>query len=120
MSLLSHEFAMKDLGPLTYFLGVAVTRQEDTLFLSQQKYAKEVIKRAGMSSCKPVATPVDTNTKLSTSDGDPFENVTLYRQLAGALQYLTFTRPDISYAIQQICITCIHHVHRTLILLNGS
>ncbi|KAK1420492.1 hypothetical protein QVD17_22136 [Tagetes erecta] len=107
MSLLSHEFAMKDLGPLTYFLGIAVTRHSDSLFLSQQKYAKDVIDRAGMSSCKPVATPVDTNTKLSATDGDPFENITLYRQLAGALQYLTFTRPDISYAVQQICI----HMH---------
>ncbi|KAK1430107.1 hypothetical protein QVD17_12618 [Tagetes erecta] len=107
MTLLSHEFAMKDLGPLTYFLGIAVTRHNNTLILSQQKYAKEIIERAGMSSCKPVATPVDTNTKLGASVGDLFENVTLYRQLAGALQYLTFTRPDISYAVQQICI----HMH---------
>lgn len=98
---------MKDLGPLTYFLGIAVTRQSGSLFLSQQKYAKEIIERAGMTSCKAVATPVDTNTKLAASDGALLENPTLYRQLAGALQYLTFTRPDISYAVQQVCI----HMH---------
>ncbi|KAK9063378.1 hypothetical protein SSX86_017248 [Deinandra increscens subsp. villosa] len=57
-----------------------------------------------MSSCKPSATPVDTNSKLSATDGPLFSDDTLYRSLAGALQYLTFTRPDISYAVQQVCL----------------
>jgi len=57
ISLLSSEFAMKDLGSLNYFLGIAVTRYIDGLFLSQKKYAEEIIERAGMSSCKPCPTP---------------------------------------------------------------
>ena len=102
--LLSSEFAMKDLGPLHFFLGIAVTRHSQGLFLSQKKYAEEILVRAGMSSCKPCLTPVDTKPKLSATDSSPFEDPTLYRSLAGALQYLTFTRPDISYAVQQICL----------------
>ncbi|KAI3796959.1 hypothetical protein L1987_39646 [Smallanthus sonchifolius] len=104
---LASEFAMKDLGPLSFFLGISVKRQKDTLFLSQQTYVNEIVQRAGLESCNSVTTPVDTHTKLSASSGTEFENPTLYRSLAGALQYLTFTRPDISYAVQQVCM----HMH---------
>ena len=104
---LSAEFAMKDLGPLNYFLGIKVIRQANSMFLSQQGYAIDIITRAGMTSCKPINTPVDSKPKLSEKSGPEFENPTLYRSLAGALQYLTFTRPDISYVVQQICI----HMH---------
>ncbi|XP_022020095.1 uncharacterized mitochondrial protein AtMg00810-like [Helianthus annuus] len=95
---------MKDLGPLSFFLGISVKRHKGTMFLSQQVYANEIIERAGMQSCNPVATPVDTHTKLSSNAGEGFENPTLYRSLAGALQYLTFTHPDISYVVQQVCV----------------
>ncbi|KAK4380351.1 hypothetical protein RND71_002213 [Anisodus tanguticus] len=104
MTMLSSEFAMKDLGPLSYFLGIAVTRHSDGLFLSQQKYAAEIIERAGMSSCKSTSTPVVTKPKLSATAGVPYEDLIRYRSLAGALQYLTFTRPNITYAIQQVCL----------------
>jgi hypothetical protein len=108
MDLLAAEFAMKDLGPLSFFLGVAVTKQSNgSLFLSQSKYAHEILVRAGLETSKPIATPVDTSQKLSSKDGDPLEKSTEFRQLAGALQYLTFTRPDISYAVQQVCM----HMH---------
>ncbi|KAJ0624424.1 putative RNA-directed DNA polymerase [Helianthus annuus] len=60
-----------------------------------------------MDSCKSVATPVDTQSKLSTYSGPLHDDSSTYRSLAGALQYLTFTRPDISYAVQQICM----HMH---------
>ena len=56
-----------------------------------------------MSDCKPCNTPVDVHSKLSV-DGPPVANSTQYRSLAGALQYLTFTRPDIAFAVQQICL----------------
>ncbi|XP_021723952.1 uncharacterized protein LOC110691341 [Chenopodium quinoa] len=74
------------------------------MLLSQEKYAQEILKRAGMASCNPAATPVDTKSKLSADAGPPFRDPTLYRSLAVALQYLTFTRPDISYAVQQVCL----------------
>lgn len=90
------EFAMKDLGSLSYFFGIVVTRTPNSLFLSQEQYAEEILNRAGMSKCKPCATLVDTKGKLSASEGEPYDDPTKYTQLEGALQYLTFTRPDIS------------------------
>ena len=107
MTILAGEFAMKDLGPLSYFLGISVTRTGDTLFLSQHAYAKDIIHRAGMDSCKPAATPVNTQSKLANEPDSLFDDPTTYRSLAGALQYLTFIRPDIAYAVQQICM----HMH---------
>ncbi|KAL8116424.1 hypothetical protein AgCh_022791 [Apium graveolens] len=107
MASLISEFVMKDLGPLNYFLGIVVTRHKDDLFLSQRKYAEKIVERAGMTSCKPSATPVDTKSKISATSGTPVADPTHYRRLAGALQYLTITRPNISYAVQQICL----HMH---------
>ncbi|GJS61393.1 ribonuclease H-like domain-containing protein [Tanacetum coccineum] len=92
------EFSMTDLGPLNYFLGIYVTRNTSGMFLSQSKYATKVLERANMLACNPCQTPIDTYTKLA-ADGDPVSDPTLYRSLAGALQYLTFTRPDVSYAV---------------------
>ena len=64
----------------------------------------EILDRAGMLNCKPISTPVDTLAKLSTDNGRLFHDPSLYRSLAGALQYLTLTRPDLSYAMQQCCL----------------
>jgi hypothetical protein len=71
------------------------------MFLSQRKYAIELLERTHMTNCNPSRTLVDTESKLGP-EGDPVQDPTLYRSLAGGLQYLTFTRPDISYAVQQI------------------
>nr|GEV57641.1 ribonuclease H-like domain-containing protein [Tanacetum cinerariifolium] len=73
------------------------------LFLSQRKYALQLLKHAQMVNCNPSRTPVDTESKLGP-DGVSVQDPTLYRSLTGGLQYLTFTRPDLSYAVQQICL----------------
>ncbi|GKA20547.1 putative reverse transcriptase domain-containing protein [Tanacetum coccineum] len=103
---LHSEFAMKDLGSLNYFLGIFAQRSTSGLFLSQSKFAEEILERAHMQYCNPCRTHVDTEPKLG-SDGDPVSDPTLYRSLVGALQYLTFTRPNISYAVQQLHASCI-------------
>nr|GEX59534.1 ribonuclease H-like domain-containing protein [Tanacetum cinerariifolium] len=100
---LHQEFAMTDLGPLNYFLGIFVTRDSSGLFLSQKKYVVEILDRVHMVNCNPSQTLIDTESKLE-SDGDPVFDPTLYRSLAGSLQYLTFTRPDIAYAVQHVCL----------------
>ena len=87
---LTQEFSMKDLGPLHHFLGVSVTRHDGGLFLSQRQYMLDILERAGMSDCKPYSTPIDTSAKVS-GDGAPVPDVTDYRAIVGALQYLTFT-----------------------------
>ncbi|GKA64595.1 ribonuclease H-like domain-containing protein [Tanacetum coccineum] len=106
ISSLHKEFDMTDLGALNYFLGISVTRDVRGMFLSQKKYAMELLERAHMSNCNSTRIPVDTKSKLG-SDRDPVSDSTLYRSLVGGLQHLTFTRPDISYAMQQICL----HMH---------
>ncbi|KAJ9554025.1 hypothetical protein OSB04_018070 [Centaurea solstitialis] len=81
------EFAIKDLGRLNFFLGL--------------EYARDILERARLLDSKPVATPLAANIAFTTS-GDLFHDPTHYRSLVGALQYLTITRPDISYAVNQV------------------
>jgi len=107
ISSLQQEFAMKDLSQLHHFLGVTVEPRSSGLLLHQRQYALDILERAGMTDCKPCSTPVDTQAKLSADLGDPVADPTAYRSLAGALQYLTFTRPDLTYAVQQVCL----HMH---------
>jgi hypothetical protein len=72
---LKKEFAMKDLDSLQHFLGVAVQRQKDTMFLSQRQYILDILARHGMSGCKPCSTPVDTCAKISADAGPPWKTL---------------------------------------------
>ncbi|GKB83581.1 ribonuclease H-like domain-containing protein [Tanacetum coccineum] len=69
IGLLHYEFSMKDLGSLNYFLGISIMRDSLGMFLSQRKYAIEILERAHMVGCNPIWTPVDTESKLG-ADGD--------------------------------------------------
>jgi hypothetical protein len=104
ITLLHSEFAMTDLGDLHHFLNISVTRSSDGIFLSQRQYAVELLQRAGMAECHSTSTPVDTHAKLSATDGAPVADPSIYRSIAGALQYITLTRPDLAYAVQQVCL----------------
>lgn len=77
MAILSSEFSMKDLGPMSYFLGTIVTRHVYGSFLSQSTYTSDIISRAGMTSCKLSAISVDTKNKISTSIDTPCDDPTL-------------------------------------------
>nr|GEV63871.1 ribonuclease H-like domain-containing protein [Tanacetum cinerariifolium] len=103
VALLHSEFAMTDLGSFNCFIGISAQRSLSGMFLSQSKFVEEILERAHMQNCNPCKTPIDTKSKLG-SDGDPVSDHTLYRSLAGALQYLTFTRPNLSYDVQQVCL----------------
>ncbi|GJY76628.1 ribonuclease H-like domain-containing protein [Tanacetum coccineum] len=81
ISSLHVEFAMIDFGPLNYFLGISATHTTSGIFLSQTKYATEILKRAHMLNCNPCTTPVDTEKKLRP-EGSPVTDPTLYRSLA--------------------------------------
>lgn len=96
------EFDMTDLGSLKFFLGLEVTQGEDGIFLKQELYAKELLKKFGMINCSPVMTPLQTNEKLINCDGDTPANPTSYRSLVGGLIYLTHTRPDITFAVSVV------------------
>ena len=97
---------MKDLSQL-HFLGVTVEPRQSGLLLHPRQYALDILEQAGMTDCKPCSIPVDTQAKLSAALGDLVADPTAYRSLARALQYLTFTRPDLTYAVQQVCL----HMH---------
>ena len=101
---LEKEFALKDLGDPHYFLGIEVKKSADGLVLTPERYAADVVKRADMSLSKLVGTPISSTEKLSV-EGDALgpEDSTRYRSIVGALQYLTLTRPDISFAVNKVC-----------------
>jgi hypothetical protein len=107
ISALQQEFTIKDLGPLHHFLGITVERCPDGLFFHQRTYTIDILKRAVMADCKPCTTLIDLQAKLAGDSEPPVEDVSQFRSITGALQYLTFTRPDITYVVQQICL----HMH---------
>jgi histone deacetylase 1/2 len=102
---LHKEFALKDLSDLHYFLGIEVARVDNGLVLNQAKYAQDLLTRVGMVNCQGMPTPLSSSEKISAHQGDPLgpADSSKYRSIVGALQYLTLTRPDISYAVNKVC-----------------
>jgi hypothetical protein len=96
--LCSH-FDCRDLGPLSFFLGMHAVPKPGGLFLSQTRYATELLSRFGMATCSPVSTPLPTGPLPRRDEGELYPNPTVYRQMVGGLQYLTLTRPDLAYAV---------------------
>jgi len=90
---------MKDLGQLTYFLGLEVHHQSNGIFIKQQKYIHGLMKLAGLYGTTSFDIPMEVNFKYRKNDGDHLPDPTLYRHLIGSLIFLTTTRPDISYVI---------------------
>ncbi|KAK9108026.1 hypothetical protein Syun_024037 [Stephania yunnanensis] len=99
---LHQSFHMKDLCPLQYFLGLEVHSTAAGLFLHQHKYTQDLISLAGLQDGRSVDTPLEVNVKYRRDDGNFLSDPSLYRRLVGSLNYLTITRPDISFAFQQV------------------
>eukprot|EP00253_Pinus_taeda_P036592 PITA_36592 len=93
---------MTDLGLLHYCLGIEVWQTENHIFLSQSKYAKNLVDRFRMQDSNPATTPMELGLKLSAQSSSLPMDETLFRQLVGSLIYLTATRPDISFAVSYI------------------
>ncbi|CAN0886875.1 Retrovirus-related Pol polyprotein from transposon TNT 1-94 [Linum grandiflorum] len=93
-------FNLKELGDVSYFLGLEVRRSAAGLLVSQRKYISDLLESANMTDCRPCNTPMEQNLKLSREVGDVLEDQTFYRSIVGSLIYLTHTRPDIAYAVQ--------------------
>ncbi|XP_021644240.2 uncharacterized mitochondrial protein AtMg00810-like [Hevea brasiliensis] len=99
---LQPSFQMKDLGQVTYFLGLEVSHSAASLFVNQHKYIADLIKLTNLIDDQTCSTPMELNLKLKRDDGEPISDPTLYRRLVGSLIYLTTTRPDISYVVQVV------------------
>jgi hypothetical protein len=104
---LQADFAMKNLGSLTYFLGIQATRNTAGLHLRQSKYILDLLDRTQMTECRPYLAPCTSGSKMSKFDGEPLSSPAEYRHIVGALQYVTLTRPDIAYSVNQLC----QHMH---------
>jgi len=102
MQLLNIEFKLRDLGVVHYFLGIEVQSTGMGLMLRQHKYILDILTRVGMTSCKPVDTSVSPLKVILLSDHS-FSNPTRFHQIMGALQYLTFIRPDICFVVNRVC-----------------
>eukprot|EP00253_Pinus_taeda_P020821 PITA_20821 len=92
-------FEMTGLGYVHYYLGIEVTQHLKSIFISQKNYIGDLLNRFGMKKCNPLTTSMEQNLKLTSIEGKEFEDATKYRQLVGSLNYLTTTRPDISFAV---------------------
>lgn len=103
VSTLGSEFALKDLGGLHHFLGIEVISSGSDITLSQQQYVLDLLRRAGLSDAKPAPSPMSSTMQLTRESGTPFDDPTKYRQIVGALQYATLSRPDIAYAVNKVC-----------------
>ncbi|XP_042942764.1 uncharacterized mitochondrial protein AtMg00810-like [Carya illinoinensis] len=100
---LSQEFAVKDLGDLKYFLGVEAIQVADGLILSQSRYVTNLLQRTNMHPAKPISSPMSSTQQLSLFTGPPCADPSLYRSIVDALQYLSLTRPDISFSVSKAC-----------------
>ena len=92
---------MKDLGTLSYFLVLEVTSSSNGYYLSQAKYAFDLLSKANIIDNKTVSTPLEYNAKLTPLDGEPISDAR-YHQLVDSLIYLTVTYLDISYAVGMV------------------
>ena len=102
ISTLANRFSIKDLGPLHHFLGIEVIPTTNGLFLSQHRYIQDLLTQFRMDGAKDVATPLHSSIVLNPMDGSPSIDPTPYRKLVGSLQYLAFTRPDVSFAVNRL------------------
>jgi hypothetical protein len=82
-----------------------VSKVHDGIVLTQEKYASDLLKKVGMSDCKPVVAPLSTSEKLSLHEGSLLgpNDATHYRSIIRVLQYLTLTRPNIAYSVNKVC-----------------
>ncbi|GJU82769.1 putative ribonuclease H-like domain-containing protein [Tanacetum coccineum] len=98
-ALMKSRFQMSSMGELTFFLGLQVKQKEDGIFISQDKYVAEILKKFDFVSVKTASTPIETQKPLVKDEEASDVDVHLYRSMIGSLMYLTASRPDIMFAV---------------------
>ena len=124
---LSTHFHMKDMGAVSYFLGIEVDRTPKGIFLSQRKYVQDLLREYNLEKCRTLKLPMDTHVKLTPETRTPLHTPEIYQRLIGKLIYLTITRPDIAFTVHVLskfmhCPTSAHYQAglRVLRYLAGS
>ena len=93
------EFEMSIVGKLTFFLGLQVKQKKEGIFISQEKYTRNLVKKFGLDSKKHASTPMSSSTKLNLDPSAVEVSLILYRIIIGSLLYLTTSRPDIAFSV---------------------
>jgi len=93
------EFKMTNLGHMRYFLGLEVKQLETSIFVSQERYVEDILRKFKMASCNLVSTPIEPGTTLSKFDGGDHVDANKYRSLVGSLRYLMSTRPNLLLSV---------------------
>ena len=126
ITILAQRFSIKDLGLLTYFLGMEVVPNKHGLLLSQRQYIMDLLTQTKMQDAKTVLTPIPTSSTFMLTSGSSLSDATEYHQVVGSLQYLLITRPDIAFVVNKLsqymhCPTTLHwsFVKRLLCYLVG-
>ncbi|GJV44527.1 putative ribonuclease H-like domain-containing protein [Tanacetum coccineum] len=97
--LMHEKFQMSSMGELTFFLGLQVKQKKDGIFISQDKYVEEILKKFGFTKVKTASTPMETQKPLLKDEDGEEVDVHMYRSMIGSLMYLTSSRPDIMFAV---------------------
>ncbi|GJV86380.1 putative ribonuclease H-like domain-containing protein [Tanacetum coccineum] len=97
--LMHKKFQMSSMGELTFFLGLQVMQRDDGIFISQDKYVSDILKKFDFSSVKTASTPIETNKALLKEEEADDVDVHLYKSMIGSLMYLTASRPDIMFVV---------------------
>ncbi|GJZ15497.1 putative ribonuclease H-like domain-containing protein [Tanacetum coccineum] len=97
--LMHEKFQMSSMGELTFFLGLQVKQKKDGIFISQDKYVVEILKKFGFTKVKTASTPMETQKPLLKDENGEEVDVYMYRSMIGSLMYLTSSRPDIMFAV---------------------
>lgn len=99
---LNHTFSIKDLGKLSYFLGIEVCYLNSDIALTQRKFTRELLHDAGIIDFKSFVTPLPINHKLQVGEGELCLDPTFYSCFVGKLNFPTHTRPDLAYTVQHL------------------
>lgn len=100
--MLDDAFTINDLGQIKYYLGLEVSRSPQGIFVHQQKYILDLLSAFDVTDSKPFTIPMEQHLKLHDTTSDTMLNASTYRCLIGKLQYLTMSRPDISYTVNHL------------------
>ncbi|GKD97478.1 putative ribonuclease H-like domain-containing protein, partial [Tanacetum coccineum] len=125
--LMHKKFQMSSMGELTFFLGLQVTQKDDGIFISQEKYVDEILKKFGFSTVKTTSTPMETSKPLMKDENAKAIDFHLYRSMIGSLMYLTSSRLDIMFVVCACArfqvtpkVSHIHSVKRIFRYLKGQ